>query len=82
MLHYKVFLKKNVSTSFVFRNFSSKTLTLFSGESEKKDMSSDPKIPTVPKMTINKLSSKKVSFFKLPATFHVPISEEIASTMS
>jgi len=45
-------------------------------------MGSDPKMSTVPRMTISKLFSKKVPFLKLSATFPISISKEKASTMS
>ena len=32
-------------------------------------MGSDPKIPTVPKVIIGKVSSKRLPFLKLPAVF-------------
>jgi len=43
---------------------------------------SDPKIPTAPRVTTGKLSSKRLPFLKLPAAFPTLIPEEKASTMS
>ena len=53
-----------------------------SGESKEESMGSDPRMPTAPKMTTSKLSSKRVPFLKLPAAFPTLIPEEKASTMS
>jgi len=53
-----------------------------SGKSEEKSMGSDPKMPTVPKVTTDKLSSKRLPSLKLPATFSTLIPKGKASTMS
>ena len=45
-------------------------------------MGSDLGIPTVPSVTIDRLSSKKVPFLKFPIAFPASISEGKASTMS
>jgi len=45
-------------------------------------MESDYKIPTVLKITTGKLSSKKISSFKLLITFPTSILEGIASIIS
>ena len=45
-------------------------------------MSSDFKILTTLRITTDKLSSKKVSSLKLPATFPTSVLEETVSTMS
>ena len=45
---------RSVFVSFAFRNTSLEALALFSsGESEKKDISSDLKMPTTPRVTTN-----------------------------
>ena len=41
-------------------------------------MNLDPKTPTVPKVTTDRFSFKKVSFLKLSATFPASILEETA----
>jgi len=53
-----------------------------SRESKEKDINSDYKIPTVPRVTIGRLFSKKVSSLKLSATFPASVLERIASTIS
>ena len=45
-------------------------------------MGSDPKMPIAPRVTIGRLSFKKVSFLKLPAALPTSIPEGKASTMS
>ena len=45
-------------------------------------MSSDLRMPTAPRMTTGKLSSKRLPSLKLPATFPALIPEEKASIMS
>ena len=45
-------------------------------------MGSDPKTPTALRVTIDKLSSKRLPSLKLPTAFPTLISEEKASTMS
>ena len=52
------------------------------GKSEEKSMGSDPKTPTVPRITTDKLSSKRLPSLKLLAAFPTLIPEEKASTMS
>jgi len=39
-------------------------------------------MPIIPRITADRLFSKKVSFLKLPATFPASILEEIVFTMS
>jgi len=64
------YFPKSISTSSISRNVFPETLALyFSRESKKEDIDSDPKIPTFLRMTINRLSSKKVFSLKLPTTF-------------
>jgi len=50
-------------------------------ESEEKDINSDSKIPIAPRMTIDKLFSKKVLSFKLFVAFSASSSEEKVSIM-
>jgi len=45
-------------------------------------MDLDPKISTVPRITIGRLFSKKVPSLKLSAAFPISIPKEKASTMS
>ena len=45
-------------------------------------MGSDSKMPTILRVTIGKLSSKRLPFLKLLAAFSTFISKEKASTMS
>ena len=45
-------------------------------------MGLDPKISTVPRMTIGRLFSKKVPSLKLSATFPISITKGKTSTMS
>ena len=45
-------------------------------------MGSDPKMPTAPRVTTGKLSSKRLPSLKLPAAFSTLIPEGKASTMS
>jgi len=64
-------------------NVCSETIALSSsGESERENMGSDPKMLTAPRVTISRLSSKKVFSLKLPTALPVSILEETASTMS
>ena len=74
---------RGVSTSSVSRNPSSEALSSSSlGECEEESVGSNPKTPTTPKVTTDKLSSKRLPFLKLPATFLALIPEGKASTMS
>ena len=74
---------RSVSTFSASRNPFAEALSSFSsGESEEESVGSDPKIPTVPKMTIDKLSFKKLPSLKLSAAFPAPIPEGKASIMS
>jgi len=69
--------------SSVSRNISSKAIALFSlEESKKESIGSDPKMPTILRITIGRLSFKKVSSLKLSATFPALILKKTASTMS
>ena len=45
-------------------------------------MGSDPKTPTAPRVTTDKLSSKRLPSLKLPAAFSALIPKGKASTMS
>ena len=45
-------------------------------------MGSDPRMPTIPRVTTGKLSFKRLPSLKLPAAFPAPIPEGKASTMS
>jgi len=54
----------------------------FSGESKEKNIGLDLKIFIIPKITISKLFSKKISFLKLSTTLFISIPKEKASTMS
>jgi len=61
---------RSVFAFSAFRNISFEAIFLFHlGESEKKDMSLDSKTPTTPRMTISRLSSKKVPFLKASCYF-------------
>ena len=51
-------------------------------ESEKESIGSNPKMPTILRITIGGLSFKKVSSLKLSATFPALILKKTASTMS
>ena len=74
---------RSVSVSFVSRNISPKAVALFSlVEDKNKNMGSDPKISTIPRVTISRLFFKKVSFLKLSTTFPILISEGTLSTIS
>ena len=74
---------RSVFASYASKNVSPKGVDLLlSGENGKEYMNSDPNIPTIPRMTIGRLFSKKVSSLKFPATFLISILEEPASTMS
>jgi len=73
---------RSVSASSALRNLSPEALSSFSsGESEKESMGSDSRMPTVPRVTTDKLSSKKLSSLKLPAAFPALIPKGKASTM-
>ena len=70
---------KSISTFSASWNASLEALALYSiGESEEKDIGSDPKISTVLRVTISKLSFKKVSSLKLSVIFTISISKEKA----
>ena len=70
---------RSVSASSASRNPSPEALSSSSsGESEEESMGSDPKIPTAPRVTTGKLSSKRLPSLKLPTAFP----EGKASTMS
>ena len=70
---------RSVSASSASRNVFPDAVTLSSpGKNEEKDMNLDPKTPTVPKVTTDRFSFKKVSFLKLSATFPASILEETA----
>ena len=74
---------RGVSASSASRNPSLEALSSSSsGESEEESMGSDPRMPTAPRMTIGKLSSKRLPSLKLPAAFPALIPEGRASTMS
>ena len=74
---------RSISASSTSRNASSEALVLSSsGESEGKDMGSDPKMPTALRVTTGRLSSKKVLSLKLPVAFPASISKGKASIMS
>ena len=74
---------KSITASFTFRNIYPKAIALSSlEESKKEEIGSDPKILTVPKVTIGRLFSKKVLFLKLPTTCSISILEETVFTMS
>ena len=45
-------------------------------------MGSDPRMPTIPRVTTGKLSFKRLPSLKLPAAFPAPIPKGKASTMS
>jgi len=67
------------STSSALRNLSLKALPSSSlGKSKELCVGSNPKMPTIPKVIIDKLSSKRLPLLKLPAIFF----EEKASTIS
>ena len=73
------YFSRSISASSVLRNPSPEALSSFSsGESEKKSVGSDPKMPTAPRVITGKLSSKRLPPLKLPAAFP----EGKASTMS
>ena len=64
-------------------NVFSKALDLsFSSEKEEENMGSNSKISTTSRVTINRLSLKKISFIKLLIAFSASIPEEKAYTMS
>ena len=72
---------RSVSASSASRNPSSEALSSSSsGESEKESMDSNLRMPTAPRMTTDKLSSKRLRSLKLPTAFPTP--EGKASTMS
>ena len=74
---------RGVSASSASRNPSSETLSSSSsGESEEKSVGSDPRTPTAPRVTTDKLSFKRLPSLKLLAAFPAPIPEGKASTMS
>ena len=74
---------RSVSASSVSRNPSPEALSSSSsGESEEESVGSDPRMPTAPRVTIGKLSSKRLPSLKLPTAFPAPIPEGKASTMS
>ena len=81
-LHCKV-SSRSVFASSAFSNAFSEALTLsFLGESKKKDMSSDPKIPTASRVTTSRLFPKNMSLLKLLAAFPTSIPKGNASTIS
>ena len=74
---------RSVSASSASRNSSPEALSSSSsGESEEESVGSDPKMPTAPRMTISKLSFKRLPSLKLSATFPTLIPEEKVSTMN
>jgi len=74
---------RSVSASSASRNPSPKALSSSSsGESEEESVGSDPKTLTVPRVTTDKLSSKRLPSLKLLAAFPALIPEGKASTMS
>jgi len=50
-------------------------------ESEEEGMGLESKMPTITRVTTDRLFSKKVFFLKLPVTFHASVLEETASTL-
>ena len=73
---------RSVSVSFVSGNISPKAIALFSlVEAENKNMGSDSKISTIPRVTISRLFFKKVSFLKLSTTFPILIPKETLFTI-
>ena len=73
----------SVFVSSAFSNASSEALALFFlGESKKKDMSSDFKILTAPRVTTSRLFPKNVSLLKLLAAFPILIPEGNTSTIN
>ena len=74
---------RSVSASSASRNSSPKALSSSSsGESKEKSMGFNPKMPTAPRVTIDKLSSKRLPSLKLPTAFPTLVPEGKASTMS
>ena len=74
---------RSVSASSASRNSSPEALSSSSsGESEEKSVGSDPKTPTVSRVTTGKLSFKRLPSLKILAAFPAPIPEGKAFTMS
>ena len=74
---------RSIFASSVLRNPSPEALSSSSsGESEEESMGSDPRLPTTPRVTTSKLSSKRLPSLKLSAAFSTLVSEGKASTMS
>ena len=74
--HVARYFLRSVSTSFISRNVTPEAVALsFSGETEEENMSLDPKTSTS-RVTISRLSSRKVLSLKLPAAFPASILKE------
>ena len=73
----------SIFVSSALRNPFPKALSLFSSEeSGKKSVGSNPKMLTTPRVITSKLSSKRLSFLKLPTAFPTLIPKEKVFTMS